>query len=146
MFYLWTDQCPISPLNVFSVVESLLHFNFFFILPHRISYSFTIGFRAQKEVLSRERNAGERKLAREWWVVIRWIINWWIEGVVTRLERARVAWLRKHLHRILRRTRPKLDPSAAVGLARAPSGYVCGERDGGPTRLCACVCVPAAIG
>lgn len=42
----------------------------------------------------------------------------------------------------------KLKPSAAVGLARAPNGYVCGERDGGSARLYkyyVYVCV-AAIG
>lgn len=47
----------------------------------------------------------------------------------------------------------RLKPSAAVGLARAPNGYVCGERDrragalvcGIRVHVCVCVCV-AAIG
>jgi len=142
MFYLWRDEGSTYLLAIsFPLLTRYYTLTFCFILPRHIS-NFTIGFRAQKEVLSRERNAWGGKLARaRARAVIRWIINWWIEGVVTRLERVRVAWLRKHLHRILWRTRPKLDPSAAVGLARAPSGYVCDERDGGQTRLCGYICV-----
>lgn len=57
----------------------------------------------------------------------------WLRGCGTS---ARVAWLRKHLHRILRR--PKLEPSAARARPRtcAPRIRVCGETSTGTFRLC----------
>jgi len=66
----------------------------------------------------------------------------------TWLEQARVAWLRKHLHRILRRTRPKL----AVGsLRRGSASHVhqadmCAANAAVWVRVYVRVCVPAAIG